>query len=91
MTSQPQHTRCSLALHKKVLQLSVYSARSFASPPLFDLRHHTMVMEIHSSTYLITLQQQKSMESVYMNVLSECIQKEVSSGMMFIQYEISGL
>ena len=33
MTNQPQHTRCSLALHKNVLQLSVYSARSFAGPP----------------------------------------------------------
>ena len=37
MTCQPQYTRCSLALHKKVLQLSVYySARSRlykASPP----------------------------------------------------------
>ena len=33
MTSQPRNPRESLALRKKVLQYSVHSARSFASPP----------------------------------------------------------
>ena len=39
MTSQPEHPRCSLALHKKVLQQSkVYRARSFTDPPEINIR-----------------------------------------------------